>query len=81
MLTNYIEAALRLATYEILAEDGSFYGEILGFQGVWANSRTLEACRAGLQSALEDWLLVRIADHLPLPVVDGINLNPLTEVA
>ncbi len=66
MLTNYIEAALRLAAYEVLAEDGSLYGEIPGFQGVWANSPTLEACRAELQSALKDWLLVRIADHLPL---------------
>jgi predicted RNase H-like HicB family nuclease len=75
MLTNYIQAAMRRATYELLG-DGTFYGEIPGFQGVWANAATLEACREELQSALEDWMLVRISDRLPLPVVDGIDLNP-----
>ena len=44
MLTNYIRSAMRRATYEILP-DGTFYGEIPGFQGVWANSATLEGCR------------------------------------
>jgi predicted RNase H-like HicB family nuclease len=81
MLTNYIQAAMRQAKYEILSDNRSFYGEIPGFGGVWANAPTLEACREELQSALEDWLLVRIADHLPIPVVDGIDLNPKSEVA
>lgn len=80
MLTNYIQAAMSQAKYEILNDDGSFYGEIPGCQGVWAAAPTLEACRKELQSALEDWLLVRIADHLPLPVVDGIDLNLKSEV-
>lgn len=74
MLTDSIRAAMRRATYEILADDGSYYGEIPGFQGVWANERTLEACREELQSVLEDWILVRVADGLALPVVDGIEL-------
>ena len=38
MLTQYIQAAMRQAKYEILSDDGSFYGEIPGFQGVWANA-------------------------------------------
>jgi predicted RNase H-like HicB family nuclease len=75
MLTNYIQASMHRATYELLG-DGTFYGEIPGFQGVWANAATLEACREELQSALEDWMLVRISDRLPLPVLDGIDLNP-----
>jgi len=75
MLTNYIQAAMHRATYEILSDDGSYYGEILGFQGVWANAPTLEACREELQSVLEDWILVRVADQLSLPVIDSINLN------
>ena len=57
MLTRYIQAAMRQAAYEIL-EDGSFYGSIPGFPGLWANEATLEACREELQSALEDWILV-----------------------
>jgi len=81
MLLDYIQAAMHQAKYEILSEDNSFYGEIPGFQGVWANAPTLEACREELLSALEDWLLVRIADRFPLPVVNGIDLNPKSEVA
>lgn len=81
MLTQYLQAAMRQATYEVLSDDGSFYGEIPGFQGVWANTLTLESCQAELQSVLEDWILVRVADHLPLPIVDGIELKPQSEVA
>ena len=74
MLTTYIQAAMHQAKYEILSDDGSFYGEIPDFQGVWANASTLEKCREELQSALEDWILVRISDRLPLPIIDGIEL-------
>ena len=75
MLTKYIQAAMRHAEYEIIEDDGTYYGRIPGFQGVWANESTLEDCREELQSALEDWMLFRIVQHLSLPVVDGIELN------
>jgi predicted RNase H-like HicB family nuclease len=52
MLTKYICAAMHKATYEILS-DGSFYGEIPGFQGVYANEDTRETCREQLQEVLE----------------------------
>ena len=74
MLTSYIQAAMHRATYQILSDDGSFYGEIPGFPGVWANASTLENCREELQSALEDWILIRLADRQFLPIVDGISL-------
>jgi predicted RNase H-like HicB family nuclease len=76
MLTNYIQAAMRRAKYEILEDDGTFYGSIPDCQGVWANEQTLEDCRYELQSVLEDWILVRIGDRLPLPLIDEIDLNP-----
>jgi len=57
MLISYIQNAMRLATYEIL-EGGRYYGEIPGFDGVWAQADTLEACREELQSGLEDWLVL-----------------------
>ncbi len=41
MLTSYIRAAMRQARYEILPDDGTFYGEIPGFDGVYANANTL----------------------------------------
>ena len=74
MLLSYINAAMHQAHYEILEDNEGFYGEIPGFQGVWANEATLEACREELQSALEDWILFRVAQHLDLPVVDGVEL-------
>lgn len=82
MLTEYINAAMHQATYKILPDDNTYFGEIPGFDGVWANEPTLEACRDELQSALEGWLLLGLHQHHPIPVLAGINLNPqLEEVA
>ena len=75
MLTNYVRAAMRRARYEILPDDSSFYGEIPGFDGVWANADTLEGCREELEEVLEEWILLRVSKHLPLPIVDGIELT------
>jgi predicted RNase H-like HicB family nuclease len=75
MLTNYIRKALRRATYEILPADRVFYGEIPDFEGVYATADTLEGCRDELEEVLEEWSLLRISKHLPLPVVDGIELS------
>ena len=74
-MTDYIRAAMHRAKYEILEDDGSFYGEIPGFQGVYANAATLEACREELESVLENWILICVSRHVPTPVVDGIDLN------
>jgi predicted RNase H-like HicB family nuclease len=56
MLTSYIRAAMRQARYEIVEDDGSFYGQIPAIPGVWANAKTLEACREELESVLEGWV-------------------------
>lgn len=80
MLTNYLRAAMRQAKYEILPDDGTFYGEIPGFQGVYANADTLEACREELEEVLEEWILFRVSKNLALPAVDGIELT-IKEVA
>jgi predicted RNase H-like HicB family nuclease len=75
MLLKYLAAAMRQARYEILGDDGTYYGEVPGFAGVYANAPTLEACREELQQTLEDWLLVRIARHMDVPVVNGLELK------
>jgi len=80
MLTKYLEAAMRHAHYEILADDGTFYGEIPDCRGVYANARSLEECRAELAEVLEDWLLFRIHKNLALPTIDGLELSVETEV-
>jgi len=73
MLTRYIRAAMQKARYEILPDDNTFYGEIHGFQGIYANASTLEACRDELEEALEEWILFRISRNLPLPVINGLQ--------
>ena len=73
MLTDYIAKQLKKARYELI-EDGTYFGEIPGLVGVWANAKKLEDCRAELQSVLEDWILFTIKDggSLPgLPVLTG----------
>ncbi len=71
MLTDYIHAAMRHATYKI-DEDGRFFATIPGFQGVRAHAGTVEECREELREVLEDWLSLGIADHDPLPASDSV---------
>ena len=80
MLLEYIQAALRHAKYEILPDDGSYYGAIPECVGVYANAGTLEDCRDQLQEVLEEWVLFRVHRNLPIPAIDGIELA-IKEVA
>jgi predicted RNase H-like HicB family nuclease len=75
MLLDYIQAAMKKAKYEVLSDDGSYYGHIPPCRGVWANERTLEGCRDELQSVLEDWILIGLWHHHRLPIIDGLNIN------
>jgi predicted RNase H-like HicB family nuclease len=75
MLTEYVQAAMRRARYEIIEDDGSFYGEIPGFDGVWSTADTLEGCREELSEVLEGWIILSLSKNLPLPTVDGISLE------
>jgi len=60
MLMKYIQNGTRLAKYEQLDDDGSFYGEIPECNGVFANAMTLEVCREQLEQMLEKWILFRV---------------------
>lgn len=73
MFAEYLDKAMSHAQVEQI-EDGSYFGSISGFEGVWADADTEDACRAELRQVLEGWILLNIADHTPLPVVDGITL-------
>lgn len=75
MLRDYLSAALRKARYEILPDDGSYYGEIPGFEGVYASSSTLEECRDELEEVLEEWVFFRVSRNLTVPEVDGHQLQ------
>jgi predicted RNase H-like HicB family nuclease len=75
MLTRYIQAAMGKARYEIIEDDGSFYGHIPECPGVWASANTLEECREELQEVLEDWLSLGLRLGHPLPEIEGIRVE------
>ncbi len=67
MLSEYIRLAMEQAQYEIIEDDKTYFGKIPGFDGLWANGKTLEECRKELQETLEDWLLMSLRRNLPVP--------------
>ncbi|BCU09565.1 type II toxin-antitoxin system HicB family antitoxin [Microcystis aeruginosa] len=79
MLASYIDQAMALARYEIIEEDGTYWGEIPPLQGVWANHANLENCRQELREALSDWIALRLCLGLPIPLLAGIDLNLLPQ--
>jgi len=74
MLTEYIQAAMRQAHYELM-ENGRFFGKIPPCPGAWGEGATLEECPEDLREALEGWILVGLRHGDNLPVLDGIDLN------
>jgi len=74
MLTEYIKAAMRKATYNKL-EDGTYCRKIPECPGTIAFAETLYECQNELRSVLEGWLLVKIRHGDHLPVIDGLDLN------
>ena len=75
MIREYLGAAMKRARYEILSDDGTYYGEIPGFDGVYANAPQLEECRNLLEEILEEWLLLSLSRGMPVPVVEGLDLK------
>ncbi|MCK5718276.1 MAG: hypothetical protein KAH77_12385 [Thiomargarita sp.] len=67
MLANYIDMAMEQAVYEIIENEETYWGEIEGFQGVWAQHVTLEGCRRELRDALGDWIALRLHLNLAIP--------------
>lgn len=74
MLFDYIQAVLDKAEYKQL-ENNTWFAEIPNFEGVWANGKTVEECRKELIEVLEDWLLLKLRDRDPIPVVNGLEIN------
>ena len=74
MLFQYIQKALEKAEYKKI-EDGSWFAEIPGFEGVWANGPNVEFCRKELSEVLEEWLLLKLRDNDPIPEISGVDLR------
>jgi len=74
MIIEYCQKAIENAQYKKL-DDGTWFAEIPGFKGVWANSETVEGCRNELISVLEEWLILKLRDKSQVPEVDGLKLE------
>jgi predicted RNase H-like HicB family nuclease len=75
MLRSYLDAAMGQARYEQLDGDEGFYGEIPGFDGLWASAPTRDTCVEQLAAALEDWVIAGLQLGHELPSVAGLTLN------
>ena len=78
---DYLRAAMRRATFEPIEDDGSFFGRIAGFDGVWANADMLQECHDELKEVLDEWLVLRLTEGLPIPAIDGVSLKMLRQAA
>jgi len=74
MLFEYTQKALEKAEYKKLA-NGTWFAEIPGFEGVWANGNTVEECRKELLEVLEEWLILKLRDNDSIPEIEGADLN------
>jgi predicted RNase H-like HicB family nuclease len=79
MLSIYIKKTLEKAQYKLL-DDGTWFAEIPGFQGVWANKANVEECRHELVEVLEEWLILKIRDRDFIPTIEGVGIG-IREVA
>jgi len=79
MIFEYCQKAIEKAEYKKL-DDGTWYAEVPGFKGVWANAQTVEDCRKELISVLEEWVVLKLRDGDVVPEVDGLRVQ-ITRVA
>ena len=64
MLTQYIQAALENAKYEIIDDEEPYYGEVPGLEGVWSSGNTLEECHQNLEEVIDEWVTFKLANGL-----------------
>ncbi len=80
MLAQYLDTPMELAVYEIIEDEGTYWGEIPGFQGVWARHETLAGCQRELLEALSDWIALRLRLGLEIPEIARLNLNQIDSI-
>jgi predicted RNase H-like HicB family nuclease len=79
MIFEYCQKAIEKAEYKRL-DDGTWFSEIPGFKGVWANAGAVEDCRKELITVLEEWIILKLRDGEIVPEVDGLSVE-ITRVA
>ncbi len=81
MISEYIQAAMEKARYEIIDDPEPYYGCIPNLKGVWATGKTLEECRTNLKEIFEGWIVLRLQRGLAIPPVKGLTIRPLPKQA
>lgn len=79
MLSEYINAALSTAKFEVIEDAEPFYGEIPSLPGVWATGKTLDECKNTLLSVLEEWIVLRIRFGKNIPSINGLTISVPSE--
>ena len=77
MISQYIEAALSGARYQIIEDEEPYYGEVPELEGVWAAGKTLEECRHNLAEVIDGWLVVRLRKGLDVPPIGEHKIEEL----
>jgi predicted RNase H-like HicB family nuclease len=77
LISQYIEAALSRARYEIIEDEEPYYGEVPELEGVWATGKTLEECRRNLAEVIDGWLVVRLRRGLDIPPIGEHRIEQL----
>jgi len=80
MITEYINAALSKAKYEIIEDEEPYYGEVPGLEGVWASGKTLEECRRNLSEVIDGWLVIRLKRGLTIPPIGKHRVDELNRI-
>ncbi len=78
LLTSYIKAAMSKTVIEKF-DDGSFYAEIPECVGLWANEDSIEDCIGVIREALEEWIMIKLIENDPLPIIDDIEIGKVVE--
>lgn len=80
VISTYTGIALRNAHYEMI-ENGRFHGSIPMLPGVWSEGDTLEQCREELLEVLEEWIALAYKRGDTIPVLEGCDINLVSEHA
>ncbi len=71
MFTEYIQAALEKAEYEVIDNPEPYYAHVPGLVGVWATGKTIEECRKELVEVIEEWIVAKLQWGQQIPSIGG----------
>lgn len=75
LITLYAEAAARHARYAQL-DDGTWYGEVVGLDGVWAEGSSVPQVDTELVKVIESWVLLKLdLGQKDIPPMEGLSLD------